>query len=256
MKDIQNENDLRKIAINKVGVTSVKYPITLLDRDSSSQHTICDIDLCVDLPHDFRGAHMSRFIEIIHNYKSSINIDAIPDILENVRNSLNAESAHIKITFPYFMTKSAPISHISSLMPYKVTFIGTKNSNITDIVINVEIPVTTLCPCSKEISNHGAHNQRSFLSISVRTKEFMWIEELIEIAESCASSQIYPLLKREDEKYVTEHAYNNPRFAEDIVREAVLKLKKNGKITWLKVESLNLESIHPHNTYACVEMEI
>ncbi len=256
MKDIQSQRDPREIPINKVGVKGVKYPINLLDRSNKVQQTIGEIDLFVNLPHNFRGTHMSRFMEIIQKYcKSSIHIDSIPAILGDVRNYLEADSAHIKMTFPYFILKHAPVSKIPSMMPYSVTFEGVGTEKSTDIVMSVAVPVTTLCPCSKEISDYGAHNQRSFLTLSVRSNSFIWIEELVELGEACASAPIYPLLKREDEKYVTEKAYDNPVFAEDIVREAVMRLKNDKRITWFKVEATNLESIHTHNAYACVEME-
>ncbi len=252
MRDVQSQPDLRNIPIDRVGVKNLRYPITVLDRTNRIQHTIGSINLYVNLPHHFRGTHMSRFIEILNEYHRTLHIDKIGEILQKTKRKLHAEEAHIEVHFPYFIEKSAPVSKTKSLMEYGCFFSGTLGEK-EDFVLGVEVPVTTLCPCSKEIAKYGAHNQRSMVRIQIRYQGFVWLEELIEIAEASASSPIYALLKRSDEKSVTERAYENPRFVEDVVREVSLQLDKDPRILWYRVESENLESIHNHNAYALVE---
>lgn len=252
MKDVQNQPDLRNIPIDRVGVKNLRYPITVLDRTHRTQQTVGLINLYVNLPHHFRGTHMSRFIEILNEYHHTLHIDKIGEILEKTKRKLHAEEAHIEVHFPYFIEKTAPVSKTKSLMEYRCFFSGTLGEK-EDFVLGVEVPITTLCPCSKEIAKYGAHNQRSMLQIQIRYQGFVWLEELIEIAEASGSSPIYALLKRRDEKFVTERAYENPRFVEDVVREVSLQLDKDPRITWYRVESENIESIHNHNAYASVE---
>ncbi len=251
-KDIQSQKDDRNIAIDRVGVKNVLYPIVVEDRDNSVQQTVADLDIYVNLPHEHRGTHMSRFIEILNRYHTGNFIVNLEAFLLEVKERLSADSAFTEIRFPYFIKKKAPVSGIESLMSYQCTF---KASYDTDykLIIGVEVPVTTLCPCSKEISKYGAHNQRSFVNVEVSYTDFIWIEEVIEYVEQSASCEIYSLLKRRDEKYVTEKAYENPRFVEDIVRDITLKLKSDSRIDYFKVESENIESIHNHNAYASVE---
>jgi len=252
MKDLQNQPDKRNISIDKVGVKDVRYPITVLDRANKTQQTTALINMYVNLPHNFRGTHMSRFIEILNEYHHSLHIDTMGNILEEMKKKLDAEKAHMEIKFPYFIEKEAPVSKSKSLMEYECTYIGTL-SDVADFIIGVKVPVTSLCPCSKEISDYGAHNQRSHINIKIRHTDFIWFEDLIEIAEKSASSPLYSLLKRSDEKYVTEQAYDNPMFVEDIVRSIVEKLNQDKNITWFHVESENFESIHNHSAYAAIE---
>ncbi len=252
MKDIQNQPDLRRIPIDKVGVKNLRYPISVLDRQNQIQHTIGSLQMTVKLPHNFRGTHMSRFIEILNEHHHELHIDKIGDILRNMKERLDAEEAHLEMTFPYFIEKTAPASGAASLMEYTGLFSGTLGE-VEDFVLGVDVPVTTLCPCSKELSENGAHNQRSLVRIRVRYREFVWLEELITLAESCASSPLFALLKREDEKAVTEQAYENPKFVEDIVRDIASQLNLDSRITWYSVESENMESIHNHNAYAAIE---
>jgi len=252
MVDVQNRRDHRNIDINKAGVKSIKYPITVLDKKNKTQHTIATINMYVDLPYHFKGTHMSRFVEILNHYRQGINIKNLSTILEEMKKRLNAKSAHLEIEFPYFIEKIAPVSKAKSLMEYTCTLWGSLNDTL-DICLGVEVPVTTLCPCSKEMSKKGAHNQRGIVSIKVRFKKFLWIEEVIRIAEQSASSEVYSLLKRPDEKYVTERAYDNPMFVEDVVRNVAQRLERNSNITWFSVESENIESIHNHSAYALVE---
>jgi GTP cyclohydrolase IB len=252
LKDVQNQPDLRNIPIDRVGVKNLRYPITVLDRANRRQRTVASINMYVNLPHRFRGTHMSRFIEVLNENKREIHIDTIGEILKAIKMKLNAEQAHMEVSFPYFIEKSSPVSKTKSLMEFGCSYAGSL-SDKADFVLGVEVPVTTLCPCSREISERGAHNQRSIVRIQVRSKGFVWIEELIDIAESASSCPIFPLLKRSDEKYVTERSFDNPRFVEDVVREAALRLNADGRITWYRIESENLESIHNHNAYAAVE---
>jgi GTP cyclohydrolase I len=255
MKDVQSQPDYRNIDIDKVGVKNIRYPITVLDRANGSQQTVASINLYVNLPHHYKGTHMSRFIELLSEYSNNINIRNIPDILEAMKQRLNAESAHIEVEFPYFIEKPAPVSGASGLMEYSVAFRGSLNGDGLDLVVEMGVPITTLCPCSKEISRAGAHNQRGIVRLAVRFRRFIWIEDLIQLVESSASSEVYSLLKREDEKYVTERAYDNPMFVEDVVREVARKLEADPNIVWYAVDSENFESIHNHSAYAYIERD-
>lgn len=255
LPDIQNQPDLRNIPIDKVGVKNVHYPITVLDKKNKEQHTVASINMYVNLPHQFRGTHMSRFIEILNQYRGLINVTNMGEILTKIKESLEADSAHMEVSFSYFIEKEAPVTKAKSLMEYKCRFLGSHNE-IEDFVLEVDIPVTTLCPCSKEISDNNAHNQRSLVKVQIRwAKELVWIEDLVDMVEGCASAPVYSLLKREDEKYVTELAYDHPMFVEDLVREVAKNLMEDKNITWFRIESENFESIHNHNSYALIEMD-
>ncbi len=253
MIDIQNTRDHRRVAINKVGVKNIQYPIIVLDKRNRIQHTVGKINMYVNLPHHFKGTHMSRFIEILNEYRGTINIKAISTILHKMLEKLNAQSAYLEVAFPYFIEKRAPVSKAKSLMGYTCQFMASLIEGQHSLIVGVNVPVTTLCPCSKEISKRGAHNQRSEVAVKVTYRKFFWIEDLIRIVESSASAPLYSLLKRADEKYLTEKAYNHPMFVEDVVRNVALRLSRQSNITWFSVESENLESIHNHNAYACVE---
>ena len=253
--DVQSQRDERQIAIDKVGVKNIKYPIVVEDRKHKFQHTIADIDIFVDLPHEHRGTHMSRFIEVLNSYHKENLIDSLEFLLSDVKSQLNSQKAYIKIRFPYFIEKAAPVSKITSLLDYECVF-EAYLSDVYKFELGVTVPITTLCPCSKEISDYGAHNQRSYVTVKIRYNQFVWIEELIDIVENKASCEIYPLLKRSDEKYVTERAFDNPAFVEDIVRDVTLALKADKRIDWFCVESENMESIHNHNAYARVEFGV
>ena len=260
MKDVQNSEDTRGIAIDRVGVCDVRYPICVLDQNNERQHTVATIDLSVNLSHEFKGTHMSRFIEILNRRHGEITMKNIPEMLAELKIRLDAKRSHIEITFPYFLNKAAPVTGKQAQIDYTCSFIAESGPSDTDFILKVEVPVTSLCPCSKEISGYGAHNQRGYVTIEVRTKkndsgewDFVWIEELIELVEKSASSELYSLLKREDEKHVTERAYENPVFVEDLVRNVVTHLNAHPHVTWYKVEAENFESIHNHNAYACIE---
>jgi len=251
LNDVQSQPDHRKIHIDRVGVKNLSYPITVLDRKNKIQHTIGSINMYVNLPHQFRGTHMSRFVEILNEHHRELHIKTIGAILIKMKKKLNAEEAHMDVGFPYFIEKFAPVSGAESLMEYHCTYSGTLTDH-EDFVLSVVVPVTTLCPCSKELSDRGAHNQRSIVTIKIRSSKMVWIEELIEYAEASASSPLYALLKRKDEKAVTEHAYDNPMFVEDVVREVAENLNNDSRITWYSVESENFESIHKHSAYAAI----
>ena len=249
--DIQNQSDTRKITIDKVGVKGIRYPIVVEDRSKGIQHSVADLNIYVELPHHKRGTHMSRFIEILNRYHTEVFIGKLDVFLAELKQTMKAEAAYIDINFPYFIKKHAPVSKIASLLSYECTFSASFRDSFM-LWIGVVVPVTTLCPCSKEISEFGAHNQRSQITIRVCYREFIWLEELISLAERHASCEIYPLLKRSDEKFVTEKAYNNPKFVEDIVREITLELHADCRILAFHVESDNFESIHNHNAYAMI----
>lgn len=252
LKDIQNEQDFRNITIDKVGIKDILYPITLKDKAKGSQHTVAKINAYVQLPHNFKGTHMSRFVELLNSYRENISISSFKLILDELCEKLNSDEAHIEVYFPYFVEKASPVSGQISLMDYECGFIGSKSKDKKDFVLSVKVPVLSVCPCSKEISRYGAHNQRSYVKIDVRYSKMVWIEELIEIAETSASAPIYALLKREDEKYITEKSYENPVFVEDIVRNVAEKLISDERITWFEVSSENQESIHNHSAYASI----
>jgi GTP cyclohydrolase I len=255
MIDVQNQPDDRNIPIDKVGVKNIRYPITVLDRMNGTQQTVASINMYVNLPHHYKGTHMSRFVELLSEHSNNINLRNLPDILEEMKERLEAQSAHIEMEFPYFLNKSAPVSGAQGLMEYNISFRGSLNGQGMDLVVEVAVPVTTLCPCSKEISACGAHNQRGVVRLAVRFKRFIWIEDLIRLVEASASSEVFSVLKREDEKQVTERAYANPMFVEDVVREVAVKLQDDPNIVWFAVDSENFESIHNHSAYAYIERD-
>ena len=256
MKDIQNASDDRNIPIQKVGIRGLRYPVVVMDRRCKSQHTVATISMFVDLPHNFKGTHMSRFVEIMNHCRGKISVHEIEAILKTMLERFDSETAHLEIRFPYFVEKHAPVSGTASLMDYECGFLASATTRggemQVDLILETRVPVTTLCPCSKEISDYGAHNQRSIIALQVRSHKLVWLEDMIELAESAASAPLYPLLKREDEKAVTELAYDNPRFAEDIVRGVASHLEQDERIQWYQVETENLESIHNHSAYALV----
>lgn len=254
MKDVQSQRDHRNIDINKVGIKGITYPINVLDRANKVQATVATINMYVHLPHKFKGTHMSRFVDVLNEFYADLNLKTFFQMLDKIKKNLNAHAANLEITFPYFMKKKAPVSGVSSLMEYTCEYIGEIDGDKRKLFICVRVPVCTLCPCSKEISSQGAHNQRGIVSVTLLFKEFFWFEEIVEIIERSASSEVYALLKREDEKYITEQAYNRPMFVEDVVREVADKLKRDPRFTWFSVEAENLESIHNHSAYAHTEV--
>ncbi len=254
LADVQGASDQRNVAIDKVGVRAVRYPITLKQRDGGEQSTVASINLYVSLPKHKKGTHMSRFLEILNRHHRTITPSQIIPILHEMKTRLMATDAHIQMTFPYFIEKAAPVTGARGLMDYLCSFEGTSNG-ADDFILGIQVPATSLCPCSKEISAYGAHNQRCQITARVRFKGLLWIEDLVAIMEGAASSPVYAVLKRPDEKYVTERAYENPKFVEDIIRDLALAMEKEPRITWYSIESENFESIHNHNAYAQIERQ-
>jgi GTP cyclohydrolase I len=253
MQDKQNERDHRELRIDKVGVRGLRFPIQIRDKAHVVQNTIATIGMYVDLPKEFKGTHMSRFIEVLNAHGNMVHVENITDILHAMQRKLHADTAHLEMEFPFFLSKRAPVSGMEGLMNYTARFDATAIGREIDFVLTVISGVTTLCPCSKAISEYGAHNQRGTVTVQIRSKRAVWIEDLITLIESSASAELYSLLKRQDEKAVTERAYENPVFVEDLVRNVALKLNAHADVTWYKVEAENHESIHNHNAYACIE---
>ncbi len=253
--DVQSTPDTRQIAINQVGIKSVRHPVRVADKSAGVQHTIANFNMYVYLPQHFKGTHMSRFLEILNGYEREISVESFEDMLRQMVVKLEAESGIVEMTFPYFINKTAPVSGVQSLMDYEVTFTGEIDKGAYHQTMKVVVPVTSLCPCSKKISDYGAHNQRSHVTITARTNTFIWIEEVVRMAEEQASCEVYGLLKRPDEKYVTERAYDNPKFVEDMVRDVAAVLNADKRIDAYVVESENFESIHNHSAYALIERD-
>lgn len=253
IEDVQNTKDTRQIAIDKVGIKAIRHPVVVKDRSGGEQHTVAMFNMYVHLPQQFKGTHMSRFVEILNMNEHAISIESFETILREMVKRLEAESGHVEMTFPYFVNKAAPVSGVKSLLDYEVTFIGAIENGNFDITVKVLIPVTSLCPCSKKISDYGAHNQRSHVTVTALINKFIWIEDIIDIVENEASCQLYGLLKRPDEKFVTERAYDNPKFVEDMVRDVAARLNQENRIVKYVVESENFESIHNHSAYALIE---
>ncbi|MFA9461110.1 GTP cyclohydrolase FolE2 [Thiohalorhabdus methylotrophus] len=255
IQDTQGLPDQRRLPINKVGIKDIRHPVRVKDRTQGEQHTLAHFNAYVDLPQHFKGTHMSRFVEILNEHEREISVMSFRSILEEMRARLEAEQAHLEMTFPYFIMKQAPVSGAESLMDYEVTLRGHMSPEDYEITVGVRVPVTSLCPCSKSISEYGAHNQRSHVDLQVRGRDFVWVEDLVELAEEQASCDLYGVLKRPDEKYVTEHAYENPKFVEDLVRDIARQLEDDDQIIWYTVGAENFESIHNHSAYAQIERD-
>jgi GTP cyclohydrolase I len=251
--DKQSERDHRELRIDKVGVRGLRFPIQVRDKAHAVQNTVATIGMFVDLPQEFKGTHMSRFIEVLNAHGNIIHVENIEDILHAMQKKFQAATSHLEIEFPYFMVKKAPVSGMESVMDYVARFDATACEKDIDFVLTVKSNVTTLCPCSKAISTYGAHNQRGEVTVAIRSRKAVWIEDVIAMIEKSASSELYALLKRQDEKAVTERAYDKPVFVEDLVRNVALELNAHPDVTWYKVEAENFESIHNHNAYACIE---
>lgn len=253
LHDTQNSPDTRRLRIDKVGVKGLRHPVEVADKSQKRQSTVATMALTVDLPHHFKGTHMSRFVEVLQAHGSLIHVENLPDILKILQERLDAESAHLLMEFPYFIEKKAPVTSVVGLMDYAVTFDAQMEGDELTLQVAVRVPVTTLCPCSKEISARGAHNQRGYVDLKVQTSSHVWIEELIDLVEESASCGLYSLLKRPDEKFVTEKAFDNPVFVEDLVRNVAMRCNKDTRISWYRVEVENIESIHNHSAYAVIE---
>ncbi|MDH4227996.1 MAG: GTP cyclohydrolase FolE2 [Deltaproteobacteria bacterium] len=254
LKDVQSLPDARNIDINKVGVKDIRYPIVVLDKKNKSQQTVASVNMYVDLPRHFKGTHMSRFVELLNEHRGEITVKKFPEILKRMKKRFDANTAHLEVEFPYFIEKAAPVTRAKGLMEYRCRLSGSLAEK-HDFVLEISVPVSTLCPCSKEISERGAHNQRGVIRVRARFTKFVWIEDIIKAVEESASSPVYSILKRADEKYVTERAYDNPMFVEDIVRETSINLGKLKGIAWASIEAENWESIHNHSAYAYLETD-
>jgi GTP cyclohydrolase I len=258
LPDIQATPDTRGLAIDRVGVSDLRYPIQVLDQHGKPFPTVAKIAMSVHLPHHFKGTHMSRFLEVLSKHEGEVTMRTLPEILRDLKQRLDAEEAHIEVDFTYFVTKLAPVSKSPAKVGCDVTFKGTSNGKVDDFVLCVTVPVTTLCPCSKEISEYGAHNQRGYVTLEVRPKatetgwELILIEDLIAIAEQSGSAPLYALLKRTDERFVTMQAYDNPVFVEDVVRNAAALLRADPRVASYTVKAVNHESIHDHNAFATI----
>jgi GTP cyclohydrolase I len=250
MIDIQNTRDTRDIPITKVGVKGLEYPIRVLDKINKIQHTSARADLYADLPRHFKGTHMSRFVEIFHRHREDLSMPRFLEMLDEITNSLEAESAYGTLEFPYFLEKKAPVSHLPGIMSYRCRYQGRVSPAERHFVVSVTVPVTTVCPCSKAIADRGAHNQRGIVTVELELGPFFWIEDIIDLVEKAASSPVYSMLKREDEKFITETAYDNPKFVEDMVRDVYIELKALNSFPRFSVEAENFESIHNHSAYA------
>ncbi len=248
--DVQAAADARKIAIDRVGVKEVVYPMRLRTREGGEQQTVANINMYVALPHHQKGTHMSRFLEVLNEHSGEpVKPEGIPALTRAIRDRLEAEEAHFEAEFTYFIRKLAPVTKMPGLMDYRVRFECTSNGD-DDLLLSVSAPATSLCPCSKEISEYGAHNQRCRIEAKVRFNGTLWIEDLVELLEAAASNPVFAVLKRPDEKFVTERAYENPKFVEDIVRDLAVALDADERIEWYAINSENFESIHSHNAYA------
>ncbi len=251
--DVQGRPDTRRIPIDRVGIKDIYHPVRVKDRSGGEQHTIANFNMYVYLPHNFKGTHMSRFVEILNQHEREISVESFNEMLTQMTTRLDSEAGHLEMAFPYFIMKKAPVSGVQSLLDYRATLAAELKAGAVETWLKVQVPVTSLCPCSKQISAYGAHNQRSHVTIAARISEHVWLEELIEVAEGEASSELYGILKRPDEKYVTEHAYDNPKFVEDLVRDVATRLNSDERIRAYVIEAENFESIHNHSAYARIE---
>ncbi len=250
MPDVQSEQDHRELAIDRVGVTGIRFPATLAVRGGGREGTVATVNMFVALPAERKGTHMSRFLELLNTCRDGLSPQTVVELCRRMRTELDAERAHVELSFPYFIAKPAPATGREGLMDYEATIVCESTADTDDVVLGVTVPATSLCPCSKEISEYGAHNQRCLIRAEARFTETVWIEELVEYCEQSASCPVYSVLKRPDEKVVTEQAYDNPKFVEDIVRDLATMLESDDRITWFHARSENHESIHSHNAWA------
>jgi GTP cyclohydrolase I len=255
IEDVQGSADSRQIPINKVGIKDIYHPVRVRDRSGGEQHTVASFNMYVALPHNFKGTHMSRFVEVLHQHEREISVASFRQMLTEMTQKLDATSGHIEMSFPYFVTKQAPVSRVESVVKYDASLIGEIRNGAEEMWIRVVVAATSLCPCSKRISDYGAPNQRSHITLKARVREHLWIEELIDVAEQEASCEVFGILKRPDEKYVTERAYDNPKFVEDIVRDIAVRLNSDDRVLAYVVETENFESIHNHSAYALIEKD-
>jgi GTP cyclohydrolase I len=254
MQDVQNSPAGVSISIDRVGVKNLRYPLVVRNKNNGVQHTVAQVDLYVDLPGSFKGTHMSRFIEALQEWSGVLDYHSFKQLLSDVQARLEARRSHLTISFPFFMEQSAPKSGSVAMMDYQCSFSGELEADKPRMFLDLEVPVMTVCPCSMAISEQGAHSQRALVRMRVRFDGLLWLEDLIHMAQESASSPVHALLKRIDEKFVTENAFANPAFVEDVVRNVAEKLKRHRQVKWFKAEVESFESIHNHNAFACIEM--
>ena len=252
MNDVRRQRDFRSVPIDKVGVKGLHYPVVLLDKTRRRQHTVALINMYVSLPQTSRGTYMGRFVEILKQYHDEIDIHKLGAILREMKQRLEAQSAHLEMEFPYFIEKKAPVSGAQALMDYRCS-VGADLGGKFRLRIGAAVPVTTLCPCSKEMVGSTGHNQRAEIRVTAELDGFFWLEDLIELVEGCGSSEVYSLLEREDEKHVTNLAFENPAMVEDVVRNVASRLKACKEIAAFEVEVESFESIHHHEAYAYIK---
>ncbi len=255
IEDVQSSADTRQVAINRVGIKDIKHPIKVQDTDGTEVTTVANVSMYVNLPPSVKGTHMSRFVEILNDNDKMISVESLRHILQEVAERLEAKDVFVELNFPYFINKQAPVSRVNSLMDYDVTLKGSILDGKDEVYVKVVVPVTSLCPCSKKISEYGAHNQRSHVTVTVKAHDNLSVDQLIKMVESEASCELYGLLKRPDEKFITEYAYDNPKFVEDLVRDIAVRLNADDHVDAYKIESENFESIHNHSAYACIEFD-
>jgi GTP cyclohydrolase IB len=253
--DVQSSPDERRVAINRVGIKGLRHPLQILGRDGQARATVASVDMDVNLPAERKGTHMSRFVALLNEVDGALDIPRFENLLADMITRLEAERGHVHLRFPFFVRKTAPVSGVESLMDYDASLIGELRDGQIRLSLRVIVPVTSLCPCSRDISEYGAHNQRSHITLTTRINQPMWIEELIDIAEAEASCELFGLLKRPDEKYVTERAYDNPKFVEDAARDLAVRLEADSRVDAYVVECENFESIHNHSAYALIERD-
>jgi len=253
MEDVQGSHDTRQIPINRVGIKDIQHPITVADRNGHSSASIATFSMSVNLPHDQKGTHMSRFIQMLNESETVVSAKSFHKLLQDMVTRLEAQAGYIELQFPFFIEKTAPVSGVKSLMDYQVNLIGQVEDGHLTSTLEVTVPVKSLCPCSKKISEYGAHNQRSHITVGINCTPRMWLSELVEMVESQASADLYAILKRPDEKYITEKAYNNPKFVEDVVRDVANEFDECEKISRYYVHAENFESIHNHSAFAIIE---
>ena len=256
MEDVQSGAAGVALPIDRVGVKGLTIPLVVRDRTAGRQQTVATVDVGVDLPAKFKGTHMSRFVEALEGWSEDLDYTSMKSLLESIRTRLDARRAHMVIAFPYFVRKAAPATGITSLLHYDCTLTGELEGDKPVFELQVQVPVMTVCPCSKAISREGAHSQRAMIRLAVQTRRFCWIEDFVDMAEASASSPVYSLLKREDEKFVTEDAFSRPTFVEDVVRNVAEKLLAHSQVKWFRVEVESFESIHAHSAFARIESHL
>lgn len=253
MEDVQGTLDTREIPINRVGIKDLTHPITIVNRDGTQSNSVATFSMSVSLPHDQKGTHMSRFLQILNESETKVSAKDFHKMLQNMIQRLEADAGSIEMQFTYFIEKTAPVSGVKSLMDYQVNLSGQIESGHLASTLEVTVPVKSLCPCSKKISEYGAHNQRSHLTVGINCSNRIWLDELITTIEAQASAELFAILKRPDEKYITERAYDNPKFVEDVVRDVAAELNNHNAVDRYYVHAENFESIHNHSAFAVIE---